>query len=386
MSSWPTSPTSSGRRSPASRDTSRRSSTARSTTARTRGSSSRSPGRTRSGWTGSSTTCSSCPTSRAVASPWRRCGSSWATSSAGVAAMFERQAVQQGLVFERAVPAGLAVRADRDRLVQILVNLVDNAVKFTPEGGSIRIEAAPGAGRTRRDPRVRHGHRDPVDGPPADHRALLPRGQDAVARDRGDGSRTGDRQAPGPGPWRRASHRERPRARHHRELHGARGRGTRRAPERRRLGDRGRLHRHPRGLAPDGGGGASPDPRGDGRDRRGAAARRPPRSPAWPAASRGRGCRRARPGGRGGPPGGRRPAAGSPARLPRAADRSTDDPRGGSSSPPRGVTCRRGSGRGAGRSSSTRSGLATAGGSAISRTCGGSPSGPRARWERARCS
>jgi signal transduction histidine kinase len=62
----------------------------------------------------------------------------------GVAAMFERQAVRQGLAFERAVPAGLAVRADRDRLVQILVNLVDNAVKFTPEGGRIRVEAGPG--------------------------------------------------------------------------------------------------------------------------------------------------------------------------------------------------------------------------------------------------
>ena len=64
----------------------------------------------------------------------------------GVAAMFEQQAVQRGLALERAVPAGLAVRADRDRLVQILVNLVDNAVKFTPEGGRVRVEAgsAPG--------------------------------------------------------------------------------------------------------------------------------------------------------------------------------------------------------------------------------------------------
>jgi signal transduction histidine kinase len=43
------------------------------------------------------------------------------------------------------VRPGLAVRADRDRLVQILVNLVDNAVKFTSEGGQIRIEAALGS-------------------------------------------------------------------------------------------------------------------------------------------------------------------------------------------------------------------------------------------------
>jgi two-component system phosphate regulon sensor histidine kinase PhoR len=62
----------------------------------------------------------------------------------GVAAMFEGTAAQKGQTVERAVPRGLAVRADRDRLVQILVNLVDNAVKFTPEGGRIRVEAEPG--------------------------------------------------------------------------------------------------------------------------------------------------------------------------------------------------------------------------------------------------
>jgi two-component system phosphate regulon sensor histidine kinase PhoR len=66
----------------------------------------------------------------------------------GVVAMFERQAAQQGLTLEGLVPVGQTVRADRDRLVQILVNLVDNAVKFTTEGGSVSIEARPGpAGR-----------------------------------------------------------------------------------------------------------------------------------------------------------------------------------------------------------------------------------------------
>jgi signal transduction histidine kinase len=66
----------------------------------------------------------------------------------GVVAMFERQAAQQGLTLEGLVPVGQTVRADRDRLVQILVNLVDNAVKFTTEGGSVSIEAGPGpAGR-----------------------------------------------------------------------------------------------------------------------------------------------------------------------------------------------------------------------------------------------
>jgi signal transduction histidine kinase len=38
---------------------------------------------------------------------------------------------------------GVAVSADADRIMQVISNLVGNAVKFTPEGGSITVRAKP---------------------------------------------------------------------------------------------------------------------------------------------------------------------------------------------------------------------------------------------------
>jgi two-component system phosphate regulon sensor histidine kinase PhoR len=38
------------------------------------------------------------------------------------------------------------IRADRDRLSQVLINVLDNSVKFTPEGGTVTLAASPAAG------------------------------------------------------------------------------------------------------------------------------------------------------------------------------------------------------------------------------------------------
>ncbi len=39
-----------------------------------------------------------------------------------------------------------AVRVDPDRMIQVLVNLLDNALRYTPPGGKIRLSANPGLG------------------------------------------------------------------------------------------------------------------------------------------------------------------------------------------------------------------------------------------------
>lgn len=52
-------------------------------------------------------------------------------------------AAAKRLRLEAAVPAGLPpVRADQNRLREVLQNLLDNAVQYTPPGGVIRVEAA----------------------------------------------------------------------------------------------------------------------------------------------------------------------------------------------------------------------------------------------------
>jgi two-component system, OmpR family, phosphate regulon sensor histidine kinase PhoR len=60
-------------------------------------------------------------------------------------AFFEKQAAQKSLSLVNTVPGDIQVQADWDRLTQILVNLVDNAVKYTPARGEITLGARRGA-------------------------------------------------------------------------------------------------------------------------------------------------------------------------------------------------------------------------------------------------
>src|SRR5437867_4632008 len=55
---------------------------------------------------------------------------------------FQRAAQEKGLTLRSHQPDELpAIRGDRDKLHQVLTNLIQNAIKFTPKGGEIRVEA-----------------------------------------------------------------------------------------------------------------------------------------------------------------------------------------------------------------------------------------------------
>jgi signal transduction histidine kinase len=60
---------------------------------------------------------------------------------ADAAEIYEATAEARGLTLETALPEKLEMVGDRDLLLQAVANLLDNALKFTPAGGTVRLRA-----------------------------------------------------------------------------------------------------------------------------------------------------------------------------------------------------------------------------------------------------
>ena len=61
--------------------------------------------------------------------------------AADVLERFAPQATARRIALESNVPIGLTVRADRDRLIQILGNYLANAIRYSPDGASVDVHA-----------------------------------------------------------------------------------------------------------------------------------------------------------------------------------------------------------------------------------------------------
>ena len=64
------------------------------------------------------------------------------TLIAEVMAVYEDVAEDKSIAVTTSVEPGLTARADRDRLRQVLANLLDNAIKYTPAGGRVDVRAS----------------------------------------------------------------------------------------------------------------------------------------------------------------------------------------------------------------------------------------------------
>jgi signal transduction histidine kinase len=68
-----------------------------------------------------------------------------AALTADLAELYGPLAEEKGIVFARSCPDGLRVSGNRELLAQALANLLDNAIKYTPESGVVELQVTRGS-------------------------------------------------------------------------------------------------------------------------------------------------------------------------------------------------------------------------------------------------
>ena len=87
---------------------------------------------------------------------------------ADVAELYEPVCEEEGMEFACDCPPGLTLLGDRELIAQAIANLLDNAVKYTPEGGAVVLR-----GRKTSEGRIEISVTDTGPGIPADERARV---------------------------------------------------------------------------------------------------------------------------------------------------------------------------------------------------------------------
>jgi signal transduction histidine kinase len=91
---------------------------------------------------------------------------------ASVVELYQPASEERGIALQSSVAPGAIVQGSRQLLAQALANLLDNAVKFTPDGGHIRV-ALRGSGSERGGGRPEVIVEDDGPGIPADKREIV---------------------------------------------------------------------------------------------------------------------------------------------------------------------------------------------------------------------
>ncbi len=91
---------------------------------------------------------------------------------ASVVELYEPASEERGIALRSSVAPGATVQGSRQLLAQAVANLLDNAIKFTPDGGHIRVVLR-GSGSARNDARPEVIVEDDGPGIPADKREAV---------------------------------------------------------------------------------------------------------------------------------------------------------------------------------------------------------------------